>query len=99
MNAGVNFKWQDSSSVNMFPVTQRGWYAVVAENVCNRSVDSIRVNFAPCDCVLYFPTGFSLTETDTMITSGPATGAKSALTGSVSTTGWATCSFSLQTPP
>lgn len=59
MNAGMQFKWQDSSSVNSFPVTQRGWYAVVAENVCNRSVDSIRVNFAPCDCEMYFPTGFS----------------------------------------
>lgn len=59
MNAGVNYKWQDSSSVSAFPVTQRGWYAVVAENVCNRAVDSIRVSFAPCDCELYFPTGFS----------------------------------------
>lgn len=59
MNAGMQYKWQDSSSVNTFPVTQRGWYAVVAENACNRSVDSIRVNFAPCDCQLYFPTGFS----------------------------------------
>ncbi|WP_298713638.1 gliding motility-associated C-terminal domain-containing protein [Chitinophaga sp.] len=59
MNAGMDYKWQDSSSVNVFPVTQRGWYAVVAENVCNRSVDSILVSFTPCDCEMYFPTGFS----------------------------------------
>ncbi|WP_109698468.1 T9SS type B sorting domain-containing protein [Chitinophaga deserti] len=56
---GSNYKWQDSSTVSTFPVTTRGWYAVVAQNACGRAVDSIRVSFAPCDCVMYFPTGFT----------------------------------------
>ncbi|UYQ93915.1 gliding motility-associated C-terminal domain-containing protein [Chitinophaga horti] len=57
--AGTSFKWQDSTSSPTFTVTQPGIYAVVASNTCNRSVDSVEVNFRQCDCTFYFPTGFS----------------------------------------
>lgn len=57
--AGTNYKWQDSSTVPSFLVTQPGIYAIVANNTCNRATDSIQVNFQQCDCTIFFPTGFS----------------------------------------
>lgn len=57
--AGMNYKWQDSSSVASFPVTQPGIYAIVAENVCNRATDSVNIWYQNCDCQLFFPTGFT----------------------------------------
>lgn len=57
--AGTNYKWQDSSAVPSFLVTQPGIYAIVANNTCNRATDSIQVNFQQCDCTIFFPTGFS----------------------------------------
>nr|WP_236023321.1 gliding motility-associated C-terminal domain-containing protein [Chitinophaga chungangae] len=55
----MNYKWQDSSSVASFTVTQPGVYAIVAENVCNRATDSVNVWYQNCDCQLFFPTGFT----------------------------------------
>lgn len=57
--AGLQFKWQDSTSSPTYAVTVPGIYAVVASNTCNRAVDSVEVNFQQCDCTFYFPTGFS----------------------------------------
>ncbi|MGX5819613.1 T9SS type B sorting domain-containing protein [Chitinophaga lutea] len=57
--AGTNFKWQDSTSVPTFRVTDPGIYAIVAQNVCNRATDSVNVYFEDCDCSLLFPTAFS----------------------------------------
>lgn len=57
--AGMNYKWQDSTSVPTFLVTQPGIYAVVAQNVCNRAVDSVQIYYQDCDCTLFFPTGFT----------------------------------------
>lgn len=57
--AGTNYKWQDSSSVASFPVTQPGIYAIVAQNVCNRATDSVNIFYQNCDCQLFYPTAFS----------------------------------------
>ncbi|WP_295118207.1 gliding motility-associated C-terminal domain-containing protein [uncultured Chitinophaga sp.] len=57
--AGTNYKWQDSSTVASFTVTAPGIYAIVADNTCNRSTDSVEVNMQQCDCTVFFPTGFS----------------------------------------
>lgn len=57
--AGRNYKWQDSSSVPTFLVTQPGIYAIVAENVCNRATDSVNIWYQNCDCQVFFPTGFT----------------------------------------
>lgn len=57
--AGTDYKWQDSSSVASFTVTAPGIYAIVADNTCNRSTDSVEVMMQQCDCTIFFPTGFS----------------------------------------
>ncbi|RPD40985.1 gliding motility-associated C-terminal domain-containing protein [Chitinophaga barathri] len=57
--AGMDYKWQDSSSVASFLVSQPGIYAIVAENVCNRATDSVNIWYQNCDCQLFYPTAFS----------------------------------------
>jgi len=57
--AGLDYKWQDSSSVPQFLVTQPGIYAIVAQNVCGRATDSIMIQIEDCGCEVYFPSAFS----------------------------------------
>lgn len=57
--AGGNFKWQDSTNVPVYTVTQPGIYALVANNTCGRAVDSVTVSYKDCECQLYLPTAFS----------------------------------------
>jgi gliding motility-associated-like protein len=57
--AGINYKWQDSTSTATFLVSQPGIYAIVASNVCNRATDSVNIYYQECNCTLFLPTGFS----------------------------------------
>lgn len=57
--AGLNYKWQDSTSTATFLVSQPGIYAIVANNVCNRATDSVNIFYQECNCTLFLPTGFS----------------------------------------
>ncbi|KAA2241856.1 T9SS type B sorting domain-containing protein [Chitinophaga agrisoli] len=57
--AGGSYKWQDSTTVPIYTVTEQGYYAVVATNTCGQAVDSINVLFKDCDCQVYLPTAFS----------------------------------------
>ncbi|WP_083781084.1 gliding motility-associated C-terminal domain-containing protein [Chitinophaga pinensis] len=57
--AGMNYKWQDSSSLPIFPVTQAGHYAIVANNSCGQSIDEVDIAFQECGCQVYLPTAFT----------------------------------------
>lgn len=57
--AGMNYKWQDSTTVSTFLVSQPGIYAIVAQNACNRATDSVNIYYQDCDCSLFLPTAFS----------------------------------------
>ncbi len=57
--AGNNYKWQDSTTMPIYTVTEPGYYAVVANNTCGQAVDSISVLFKDCDCQVYLPNAFS----------------------------------------
>ncbi len=57
--AGSNYKWQDSTSVASFLVTQPGIYAIVAQNACNRATDSVTVYYQDCDCTVFLPNAFT----------------------------------------
>jgi gliding motility-associated-like protein len=59
MGAGAQYKWQDSSSVPIYNVTQPGTYALVSSNTCGRAVDSVDVRFQDCTSQVYVPTAFS----------------------------------------
>lgn len=57
--AGMDFKWQDSTSVPTFTVSQPGIYAIVANNVCGRATDSVNIYYQDCNCSMFFPTAFT----------------------------------------
>ncbi|WP_106603096.1 T9SS type B sorting domain-containing protein [Chitinophaga ginsengisoli] len=57
--AGMQYKWQDSSSLPLFPVTQAGHYAIVATNSCGQSIDEVDITFQECGCQVYLPTAFT----------------------------------------
>jgi gliding motility-associated-like protein len=57
--AGRDYKWQDSSDVSTYRVTEAGIYAVVAQNTCGQAVDSVTVGYRNCDCQVFLPTAFS----------------------------------------
>lgn len=57
--AGANYKWQDSTSVTTYTVSEPGYYAVVANNSCGRATDSVSVLLKDCDCQVFLPTAFS----------------------------------------
>lgn len=59
MGAGGNYKWQDSTNVPIYTVTEPGYYAVVANNACGRATDSVSVLLKDCECQVYLPTAFS----------------------------------------
>jgi gliding motility-associated-like protein len=59
MGAGAQYKWQDSSSVPIFNVTQPGTYALVSTNTCGRATDSVDIRFQDCSSQVYMPTAFS----------------------------------------
>lgn len=57
--AGGNYKWQDSTTVPIYNVTDPGIYALVANNACGRSTDSVTAQVTDCQCRLFLPTAFS----------------------------------------
>jgi gliding motility-associated-like protein len=59
LGAGSNYKWQDSTNVPIYTVTEPGFYAVVANNACGRATDSVEVQLKDCDCQVWLPTAFS----------------------------------------
>ncbi|HVI49165.1 MAG TPA: gliding motility-associated C-terminal domain-containing protein [Chitinophaga sp.] len=56
---GGTFKWQDSTSVPVYAVTQPGYYSVSAYNECGKTTDSIVVKYHDCACAVNFPTAFT----------------------------------------
>lgn len=56
---GANFKWQDSSQVRMFTVTQPGIYSLISHNSCGKASDSVVVVYRDCNCRVMLPTAFS----------------------------------------
>ncbi|TWI88404.1 gliding motility-associated-like protein [Chitinophaga japonensis] len=59
VGAGSDYKWQDSTMVPIYAVTEPGYYAVVANNACGQAIDSVSVLLKDCDCQVYLPTAFS----------------------------------------
>jgi gliding motility-associated-like protein len=59
LGAGNDYKWQDSTTVPTYLVTEPGYYAVVANNACGRATDSVNVGVKDCECQVYLPTAFS----------------------------------------
>lgn len=57
--AGTDFKWQDSTISATYRVTQPGWYAVVANNVCGQAVDSVQIYYEDCNCTVFLPNAFT----------------------------------------
>ena len=58
-SGGSQYKWQDSTSVPFYNVTQAGTYALVATNSCGQSIDEINVTYQECDCQVLLPTAFT----------------------------------------
>ncbi|CAL1520012.1 gliding motility-associated C-terminal domain-containing protein [Chitinophaga sp. MM2321] len=56
---GGLFKWQDSTSVPVFTVSQPGIYSMMAYNACGKTVDSVVVRYHDCACTVHFPTAFT----------------------------------------
>lgn len=56
---GGIYKWQDSTSVPQYIVTQPGIYSLMAYNSCGKSVDSVVVNYHDCACTVHFPNAFT----------------------------------------
>lgn len=57
--AGYQYKWQDSTSVPIYAVTQPGTYALVSTNTCGQTADSIEIAFRDCSAQVYVPSAFS----------------------------------------
>lgn len=57
--AGTNYKWQDSTNIPVFMVTEPGYYAVVANNTCGRATDSVLVLAKDCECQVWLPNAFT----------------------------------------
>jgi gliding motility-associated-like protein len=57
--AGPDYKWQDSSSLPFFPVTEAGHYALVANNSCGQSIDEIDITYQECGCQVFLPNAFT----------------------------------------
>lgn len=58
-DAGVLYKWQDSTSIPYYPITQPGTYALLATNSCGQSTDEVNVLYQDCDCQVFLPTAFT----------------------------------------
>lgn len=59
LEVGTSAIWQDGVNSSIYPVTQRGVYSVVVENICGRDEDEVTVN-AGCDgCDVYLPNAFT----------------------------------------
>ena len=59
LEVGTSAIWQDGANTSIYPVTQRGVYSVVVENICGRDEDEVTVN-AGCDgCDVYLPNAFT----------------------------------------
>ncbi|PSL47650.1 gliding motility-associated-like protein [Chitinophaga niastensis] len=56
---GGIYKWQDSTSIPLYTVTQPGLYSIMAYNSCGKTADSVIVKYHDCACALYFPTAFT----------------------------------------
>ena len=55
----ASYLWQDGSTESAYRVTQPGVYWVTAENDCLTTSDTVSVNFADCNCSIYFPNAFT----------------------------------------
>jgi len=53
------YLWSDKSTDAQYTVTVPGTYWGMATNGCGTSVDTVRVGYRSCDCLLYIPTSFT----------------------------------------
>lgn len=55
----ATYMWQDGSTGSNYTASQGGTFWVDVSTVCGTVRDSLRLTVDECDCILYFPTGFS----------------------------------------
>lgn len=59
LEIGTSATWQDGTVSSIYPVTTRGDYKVVVQNICGMDEDEVKV-FAGCDgCDVYLPSAFT----------------------------------------
>lgn len=62
--AGMDYLWQDGSTLPYYIVHEPGLYSVEVYNSCSSISDTVMIEMQDCECQLYIPNAFSPNEDD-----------------------------------
>jgi len=93
------FFWQDQSADRNRLVSQSGVFRAGVRNDCATVLDSVRISYGACDCVIYAPTAFSPNDDGLNDTFLPYGCGDITITSLVVLDRWGEVIFQTQAPP